>query len=679
MHVRNRSLLTLAVLAVVPFVSAAAPPMPGGGTPLAVEPLTWDVVGLDSNRPLTDGPDTFPVGARVCNPSGSAVADVATELVLDPSADAAFALAAGDPAVVDLGDLDAGACADAYHLVTIDRAAARFPTGKVSGSVAPYRVHATAPDGSSGATPDGRQLYTEKLVSQSRNEVTGISGPEIVYEGERRTYELEASTAPRGYEQLATFLTLSPSVFRVLDVDATYSAPVGGTNDRVYADACGWDPDPASGTYLTCVGPANHAGAKAGGSTIRVTYEVEVVGPGSNDVTGVIYDFSGSSFHYNAGFGGRVLAVEARPTLDLGVVADDAAPVPAGASTPVDVTITNHAGSVTDGMADVVVELPDGLTYGSDTGSCAVDGQTLTCLVGALGSGDSATFQVEVTSADAVEHEVAATVVPRSDDQGPLYRDADLDNDHDTATVRFMALPPIPNVPPIALDDAWTVEHGLVLVHDHGANDADPDGTITEWVLVDGPSHGSVSSWSATGEIQYVPDAGFGGRDTVTYRAVDDDGASSDLATITFTVVAPVVEEPTTVPTEDPTADPTDEPTVIETDPEPTSEPTTDPTTDPTVEPAPEPSPEPSTDPTPEPTTSGPISVSISRPVPPLPAPVPPVEPAPQVDPAPEVAPAVGATGADDLAATGADADALLVLAVLLMASGLPMARARRR
>ena len=34
---------------------------------LSVTPITWDVVGLDHNRPLTSGPELFPVGAEVCS------------------------------------------------------------------------------------------------------------------------------------------------------------------------------------------------------------------------------------------------------------------------------------------------------------------------------------------------------------------------------------------------------------------------------------------------------------------------------------------------------------------------------------------------------------------------------------------------------------------------------------
>lgn len=49
---------------------------------LSIAPTTWNVIGLDSNRPVTDGPDTFPVGARVCNTGGAAVTGLSATLNL---------------------------------------------------------------------------------------------------------------------------------------------------------------------------------------------------------------------------------------------------------------------------------------------------------------------------------------------------------------------------------------------------------------------------------------------------------------------------------------------------------------------------------------------------------------------------------------------------------------------
>ena len=43
-------------------VASAAP----AGASLSITPISWGVVGLDSND-VTDGPDTYMIGARVCN------------------------------------------------------------------------------------------------------------------------------------------------------------------------------------------------------------------------------------------------------------------------------------------------------------------------------------------------------------------------------------------------------------------------------------------------------------------------------------------------------------------------------------------------------------------------------------------------------------------------------------
>ena len=39
---------------------------------LSISPTTWNVIGLDPSK-FADGPDTFPVSARVCNTAGAAV------------------------------------------------------------------------------------------------------------------------------------------------------------------------------------------------------------------------------------------------------------------------------------------------------------------------------------------------------------------------------------------------------------------------------------------------------------------------------------------------------------------------------------------------------------------------------------------------------------------------------
>src|SRR5262249_3919848 len=150
----------------------------------------------------------------------------------------------------------------------------------------------------------------ERLVSQNRNAVDGISGSQTVNVGQTYQYVLNSHTAPGGYEQLESFLTLGQPIFQLLSVATTYTAPPGATNDKVYADAGAWDTNPTSPTYRSITGPPTSSGGKVGDS-IQTVFTVKVLSAGSTNVTGLIYDFSGSSFHYNGDFGYAVLAVTA--------------------------------------------------------------------------------------------------------------------------------------------------------------------------------------------------------------------------------------------------------------------------------------------------------------------------------------------------------------------------------
>ena len=192
---------------------------------LSIAPISWDVIGLDHNNPLT-GPDTFPVGARVCNTGTSAATNVTTSLTWD-SANAFIFLVPGSQSVITVASLAAGACTDMYFNVRVSRTAAAKTTSR--------RYHITASaDGVAGvSTPAGRQLYVEALRSQARNQVTSITGPggvpptTTVVVGNTYTYVLTSETAPGGYEQFETFLNFPNLIFRIVSVSATYTTPVG--------------------------------------------------------------------------------------------------------------------------------------------------------------------------------------------------------------------------------------------------------------------------------------------------------------------------------------------------------------------------------------------------------------------------------------------------------------------
>src|SRR5688572_17853481 len=84
---------------------------------LTIAPITWNVIGLDSNN-VSVGPDTFPVGARVCNTGDATATNVASSFVWD-SANSLINLSGAG--TLSAASLSAGACTDFYYSVVVTR------------------------------------------------------------------------------------------------------------------------------------------------------------------------------------------------------------------------------------------------------------------------------------------------------------------------------------------------------------------------------------------------------------------------------------------------------------------------------------------------------------------------------------------------------------------------------
>ena len=284
---------------------------------LTITPIAWGVGGLDSNN-VTTGPNLFPVGVRVCNTGSLAATNVTSAFVWN-TANALINLRTGSSSSMSLATLGAGACTDFYYEIEITRNAAAYNTTRG------FHITATADTIGVVSTPTPREIYVEKLVSQNRNSVTGmkLNGVGVAFGGTMNmtvgstyTIELNASTATNGYEQIESFINLPNVIFQTLSVASTYTAPAGYTGNKLYEDACGWDPVPSSATYRSCIGPANvpGPGGKAGG-TVTLIYTVKVLsGAGtSTSLNTLIYDFSGSSYHYNSDFSSTSVVARIAP------------------------------------------------------------------------------------------------------------------------------------------------------------------------------------------------------------------------------------------------------------------------------------------------------------------------------------------------------------------------------
>lgn len=303
-----KTFIAATMLLVASLLASVLSPVPVSATSgLTIDVITWDLMGLDSND-VTTGPDTFPIGVKVCNTTGGTVADVAADLTWET---ANSYIATDGPASFSIGSLAASACDYAYFSVKITRDTAAWFTSR------DYNVTATATGGYTVSTQN-RQVYVEKLVSQNRNTIDKIAGaggcdatfttcdpaPTAVSVGSTYTYKLYGSTST-DYEQLEATISFPGSIFKVLSVSAAFENPSSYVGISPYGDACAWIDDKTDINFNDC-GAGNPDFAsnayKVGGDTVT-TYIVEVIGTGSANLDGLFYDFSGSSFHYNSDFG----------------------------------------------------------------------------------------------------------------------------------------------------------------------------------------------------------------------------------------------------------------------------------------------------------------------------------------------------------------------------------------
>ena len=106
-----------------------------------------------------------------------------------------------------------------------------------------------------------------------------------------------------------------------------------------------------------------------------------------------------------------------------------------------------------------------------------------------------------------------------------------------TATVNINII--ASNQPPVANDDNASTLAGNSVVIDVLANDTDDTGLnpASVTVMSDG-SLGTTSVNTATGQITYSHSSGAAGTDSFTYQVEDDNGASSNTATVSISITA---------------------------------------------------------------------------------------------------------------------------------------------
>ncbi|HEX4905022.1 MAG TPA: DUF11 domain-containing protein, partial [Acidimicrobiales bacterium] len=370
-------LATMLVVLVLPPAPASA------AVSVTITPTTWDVLGLDSNRPGKSTPSVFPVGAKLCAASGSDALTNVTSTITLSGAGSSIALQSGSPTTNSHGNVSASGCVETYFHVEVNRNASSFGTTKS------YTIQFFN-NGTSLGTSGARSgtLYVEKLVSQNRNAITSItssacSGTTCTFgAGQTYTITLWAKSAPGGYNVTSAFLAIPSNLLTVTNIKTYLAVPSGYSAAGVYGDGCGFNQ-----TTRLCVNDATYpglTGLKAGGNPIRVVYTVKASSTvGSSPLTntgqinsgglrGIIYDLSGSSFHYNADAGNtKALSVSVVEQADLKVdktrigTSSEGAMVKSTTSSFAIKVTNNSTTDLTSGTSTITDQLPTGFTLNS--------------------------------------------------------------------------------------------------------------------------------------------------------------------------------------------------------------------------------------------------------------------------------------------------------------------------
>src|ERR1041385_7337921 len=231
MHRHFTMVLRLGLLTAILVSLVFQPTFIAHAAGFSVDPITWNIVGLDSNNPSV-GPKDFPVGVRVCNNTGAIASNVSAAFVWDTGGTAATTdvyTRSGTATTLSVTSLGAGACTDFYYELEV-----RNNTTPAAPYTLTRRYHVDVTSTETGATkyssPTPREIYVEYLISQSRNYVANIllsndgnsyssvpaGGTMTLMVGNTYWIQVDGYTATQGYNQLEEFINFPNTIFQVL-------------------------------------------------------------------------------------------------------------------------------------------------------------------------------------------------------------------------------------------------------------------------------------------------------------------------------------------------------------------------------------------------------------------------------------------------------------------------------
>ncbi|AGZ46430.1 Ig-like domain-containing protein [Actinoplanes friuliensis] len=322
------------------------------------------------------------------------------------------------------------------------------------------------------------------------------------------------------------------------------SLAVAGTpvTDAPGDDTGSFATDSAQGTTTFNIGTGatpSTGGELIPSATTKVTFRVKVdlntpAGFTVVDVANVAY----TGKHTGRKIAGTSTAsgvTVAQPSADLaaglaivpGVVQRGGAPDPV----TYQVSVTNN-GPEREARAVAKLTLPAGATPGTLPAGCTATGQDVTCVLGVLALGSTATVLVDTLVDDTAAATAGATVTASGAGADPTPGN--------NTVVRTLT---VNTAPKAVADPGVTTPTDAPVVVAVLDNDTDADGDPLTVSVGSGPAHGTAVA-NADGTITYTPAAGYAGPDSFTYVLADGKGGTG-TATVTVGVdnAAPVVHD----------------------------------------------------------------------------------------------------------------------------------------
>lgn len=254
-----------------------------GTASLQLTPITWSVLGIDSTNP-NQGPNEYPVGARLCNQGAGPTASGLTATFAFSTNNTNISLASAS-ATQTFPQLAANACRDIFYVVRVTRSSGAI------GQTRPFTI--TVTDGSSTLSM-GQELEVKPLTASPENETVSIDAPTSIAANTTARITVVATAGDAGYQSLQHFLTLCPDIFRVESVDVEYSVPSDTSTTTLWADGCGWNTQTNDGCTTS---PTDHGGE------VHYLVDVTAIGSGQCTVRSAVYGFDGASYLYNSDYG----------------------------------------------------------------------------------------------------------------------------------------------------------------------------------------------------------------------------------------------------------------------------------------------------------------------------------------------------------------------------------------